>query len=260
MKRFVGLIAFVLIFPGCIRDSAESVGPKVWYDVYGNVCSSSPSAGCNYYSDGKKITYIRDPYYWSEWKESNPYYDPMGCEDHSSAFCDPWNSEIDVNPEKYYSNFQYFDLAGNAHFYSGLGWMSPSGIFYDHSGNALNTPDSDLAMDRDIIAAVAAQEEQIMYALAEDVGIRVARVVNDWSRLGMKRARTDADVGDFMTRLYGVEFKKVAVSFDKAKNGDRAEFASVLEDMAHAWGTSPETAHVILVKSYGSILREYGLE
>ena len=267
MKNFAGILVLAIALSGC--HSSEDVAPKIWYDVYGNVCGSSPKPGCNYYSDGKKISYMQDPYFSSAWTVVNTHWS-LNCEYSTDPLCNQYQMYYSVNPQTYYSNFRYFDGYGNAHSYTGMGWLSQSGIFYDQAGNALNAPDSESEMDRDVIAVVAVEEQRTLqeagrdfaqrYALAEDVGVRIARVVNDWSRIGMKRARTEADIRDFTTRLYGVDFNKVAVSLERAKKGDRAEFAEVLQDMAHAWGTTPETAHVILVNSYGSLLREYNLE
>ena len=222
---------------GC--NSGGHVDPYVpiWYDVYGNYCvSGSPEPGCNFYRNGDKIIDVEDPYF---------------------------NSSYNLQ----YGWWQYYDSYGYSQDYIGWGWLSPDNVLYDDYGRALNEDGS--TEDRDVIAGVAQQEKANVegagkqfaarYALAEATGIKVARTLNDWAKLGKSRARTEQDIADFSKRL-GVDMNKVTVALDKAQGGDKTELNNTMADLANFWGTSPETSKEILKNAYKDYLKDYDLQ
>ena len=72
-----------------------------WYDVYGTQCVSYgyPLSGCNFYSNGAKISSSGDPYY--------------------------------ASLTLYYDYWTYTDSYGYRRNYTGYAWLSTTGILYD---------------------------------------------------------------------------------------------------------------------------------
>ncbi len=119
------LIGFsLLVLPACdtviVQTGAGYPGEgyvdpyrHAWYDVYGNQCSTNgfPTAGCNFYSDGSKITRSSDPY--------------------------------SSNLTLHFDYWTYTDSYGYRRDFQGYAWLSSTGILYDQYGNALNEADSD---------------------------------------------------------------------------------------------------------------------
>lgn len=236
------LTALAIGLTGCHSsdDSYTYSDPyyRAWYDVYGNHCNTGyPMAGCNFYFNGDQIIDTEDPYF------SNSSY------------------------HLEYGWWEYYDTYGYPRDYLGWAWLSDSGILYDDYGRALN--EEDAAGDRDILALVAEQEKQNVesagkeyaarYGLAEDVGIRVAKTLNDWALIGKGRARTEQDIKDFSKRL-GVDLNSAVVALEKAEAGDTTELKNTVTDMAKSWGTSPETMKEILKNTYKNELPEFSLD
>jgi len=76
--RFTGLAGLIFTLSGCYgtvytTTYYDSYYQNSWYDVYGRRCSNGyPTAGCNFYYNGSKISAYQDPYY----SGYNPmYYD-----------------------------------------------------------------------------------------------------------------------------------------------------------------------------------------
>lgn len=209
---------------------------KAWYDVYGTRCINNgyPMAGCNFYANGSKITSNSDPY-------------------HSSMTL-------------YYDYWSFTDSYGYYRTYTGYAWLSSTGILYDDYGNALNEQDSDAAQSADVIALAAKKEKEATnmvgktfaqkYALAENTGVSIAKTLQDWAVLGRDRARTEDDVADISTRLYGVKLSKAKAALIEASKGNNGALDDVNVDVAAHWGTSPETSKEILTKWYKDELNQ----
>jgi hypothetical protein len=144
-------------------------------------------------------------------------------------------------------------------------WTSPTGIWYDPSGYALNSDPVVNEAPTDVISAASAQETQMVhiaaknlsgqYALSESSSIQITRSLNDWATLGRDRARTEADVADFAERLYGVSATKVSQALDLATQTHSLKPLEDLNvDVAAYWNTSPEVSKIILKKWYGGQL------
>lgn len=203
-------------------------GYNAWYDVYGYKCGTgAPSPGCNFYSNGLKIIDLEDPYFKS-------FY------------------ALD------YDTWYYIDSYGRSSSYVGWAWQSPNGIIYDDWGDALN---DETGKGRDFAADVANQEQNIIksagehfaakYELDAATGLKIAKVLNDWATIGKDRARTEADIADFTTRLYGVDFNKVKGALAEAMAGDKDAMNAVVDEAAANWMTSPETVKEVLKSWYG---------
>ena len=238
----------LLLAAGLVGLSAcsSSSGPSdpyyhAWYNVYGSYCGTGhPTAGCNFYSDGTKITASGDPYY---------------------------NGGNTV----YYDLWTYSDSYGNASSYLGYAWLSSSGILYDQFGNALNEQNSDdTASVMDVVAQAAEKEKMVSkevgkalaqkYALAEDKGIAISKTLQDWAKLGKDRARTEADVSDFAKRIYGVDPVKAKTALLKAvATKDQSPVEEMNIDVAAYWGTSPEVSKQILKNWYKEEVAAYGV-
>jgi len=149
-------------------------------------------------------------------------------------------------------------------------WMSPSGIWYDPSGFAINSVQNEPETSTDVITQAAEQRDQVVklagqslserYALSEDSGLRIAKSLDDWANLGRERARTEADVADFSKRLYGISAQSVQVAIDRATETRSLQpFEDLNVDVAAYWGTTPEVSKKILKKWYAGQLSQYGM-
>jgi len=213
---------------------------RAWFDVYGTQCINNgyPMAGCNFYADGTKITSSGDPYNAS-----------------MTLYNDYWT---------------YTDSYGYSRSYTGYAWLSSTGILYDSYGNALNEQDSESDQSADVIGLAALNEKQAAqavgktfaqkYALAEETGVSIAKTLQDWAVLGRDRARTEDDVADISTRLYGVKLDKAKAALMEAAKGNKAALDDVNVDVAAHWGTSPETSKDILTKWYKDELSQMGYD
>ncbi|MBS1960425.1 MAG: hypothetical protein JST80_13190 [Bdellovibrionales bacterium] len=147
-------------------------------------------------------------------------------------------------------------------FYSGQSWndywTSPNGIWYGPGGYAINSQQDQASTD--VIGAVAAEEQQMVeqvgkdfaqkYALADDKGIQIATTLRDWAEIGKTRARTEADLNDFVKRLYGVDPARVSKAIESALKHDSSKLLELNTDVAAHWGTTPETSQKILREWY----------
>ncbi|OFZ18945.1 MAG: hypothetical protein A2X94_13430 [Bdellovibrionales bacterium GWB1_55_8] len=238
----MAVVALIVAAPmmGC-RSSSHHTSvisdpyQPMWYDVYGRYCGTgTPSAGCNYYSNGLKIIDIEDPYF-------NNYY----------------NLE--------YAYWEYYDEYGYLSYYLGWAWLSPNDILYNENGRALNETGNEEG--RDIVAEAGEQQESAImgagkqfasrYALADSVGVRIARTLNDWATLAKSRSRTEQDIADFSKRLYGVDYTQVTSALAKAAEGDKTEINVALGEMADYWGTTPETSREIVKGAYKDVLGDF---
>lgn len=227
---------------GYSNGSGGYVDPykRAWYDVYGTRClnNSYPMAGCNFYADGTKISAADDPYY--------------------------------SNMTLYFDYWTYTDSYGYSRSYNGYAWLSSTGILYDDYGNALNELDEEAEQSADVIGLAAKKEKETTklvgkkfaqkYALAEATGVSIAKTLQDWAVLGRDRARTEDDVADVSTRLYGVKLEKAKAALIEAAKGNNGALDDVNVDVAAHWGTSPETSKDILTKWYKeelSSLKDY---
>lgn len=203
-----------------------------WFDVYGNGCAtanSGPRPGCNYYAWGNDLIKIMDfedeyfdDYYWPEY--------------------DYWT---------YYLN-------GVLYAYEGWAWLSPNGILYDDYGNALNKKKG--SGGRDMVRDVAKAEAKVVekagkevaakYGLSVSKGVQIARTLNDWSKIGKNRAKTEKDFAEFSQKLYGVDYTRVKKAVLSAMAGDKAAMKATVADAAKNWGTNEETMKQVLKNWY----------
>jgi hypothetical protein len=194
-------------------------------------------AGCNFYSDGAKITSSGDPY----------------------------SSTLTL----YFDYWTYTDSYGYSRNYQGYAWLSQSGILYDASGNALNELDEDSSESSDVIALASNQEQASSlsagkklsqkYALAEAAGVSIAKPLQDWATLGRERSRTQGDVDDFSKRLYGIDVSRATHALIEASRGKTEPLDEVNIDVAAHWGTTPETSKSILKHWYQEELSALGV-
>ena len=240
--RLFGLALVASTLSACSGSVSVGSDPyrQAWYDVYGNYCGSGyPTSGCNFYANGSKITMSQDPYYSS-------------------------------GTTLYYDFWTYTDSYGYRRSYVGYAWLSSTGILYDDYGNALNEMD-DASQSADVIAQAAAKEKQVAtavgkalaqkYALAEDKGIMISKTLQDWATLGKGRARTDADVSDFASRLYGVDASKAKNAITQAlATQSQQPIEDLNVDVAAHWGTSPEVSKQILKGWYKDEVAAYGIK
>jgi hypothetical protein len=151
---------------------------------------------------------------------------------------------------------------------NGQYWMSPSGIWYDPSGYAINSDPSNNEASADVITQAANQADLIVkdagkalaqqYALSEESGVHIAKSLQDWAVLGKDRTRTASDIADFSTRLYGVSAVKVGAALTQASATRSLKPLEELNvDVAAHWGTSPEVSKTILKKWYQNELSNF---
>jgi hypothetical protein len=227
-------VAMALSLSAC-DNSGTSVAPS-YYDYAGNYCGSSPYAGCTYDYAGYKINIYSDPY----WSMANfqqgwgycSYYDEYGC--------------------AYYDNY----------------WWSPTGVYYDWNGWAVNSATSQGG--RDLLADVAESEEAALEktgkqlankypGLSEAQGVEIARNVHDWEVFTKKQGRTAADYAEFSKRVFKVDLKDAAAALAQAKTGDMSKFEELNADVARNWGTDAETSRRILKDWYRNELEGAGV-
>lgn len=226
IRLLVVAVVALAVFAGCRSGGGEGYYAMPWYDVYGKECGYTPSPGCNYNANGRKIFVREDPFYG-----------------HSPHF---WCG-IGYDP----------DTCSQA---LGWSWFSPSGILYDPWGYALNADSANAS--RDIIAEAGAEaQERVLSlgrdfakknALTEEVGIRIARVLHQMATLPgrLGRARTEADIADFTRRLYGVDYSRVISAARDYQAGDTRSLRELNAEVARNWGTSPEVTEQILRRWY----------
>ncbi len=198
-------------------------------------------AGCNFYQSGSKIQAHQDPFYYNQ-----------------ALYFDYWG---------------YTDSYGIPRTYLGFAWLSSTGILYDEYGNALNELEDGPA-PTDIIAEAAKTERKTIQhvgqalatkyssagnVLSADQGVKIAKTLNFWAKIGKDRARTDADIALMSERLYGIKA-------DRAKSALTAALAErslkPLEelnvDVASHWATTPEVSQRILKSWYKQELERNG--
>jgi hypothetical protein len=238
--KALGVLACVVGLSACRSTTTVYTDPyyRAWYDVFGNYCGSGyPTSGCNFYSNGNKITMSEDPYYRSGITLYNDYW-------------------------------TYTDSYGYRRSYYGFAWLSSSGILYDQFGNALNETEES-SITPDIIAQAAKKEQEVQasvgkalaqkYALNEDRGIEISKTLQDWAKLGRDRARTDSDVADFSKRLFGVSATRTESAIAVAMTTRDLKAVEELNvDVAAHWGTTPEVSKQILRNWYKDEARALG--
>lgn len=241
ITKILGLVVLFGSLSACTGGYGNDPYQRAWYDVYGNYCSSgNPYAGCNFYSNGYKISASQDPYYGY----GNTYY---------------------------YDYWTYTDSYGYFRSYVGYAWLSNTGILYDDYGNALNEQNENSQVTADVISQAAAQEKQVAvnvgktlaqkYALAEDKGILISKTLQAWAVLARDRARTESDVSEFATRLYGVDMSKAKVAMSQSMTSQSQQPLDELNvDVAAHWGTSPEVSKQILKGWYKEEVAAYGIK
>jgi hypothetical protein len=198
---------------------------QAWYDVYGSECGSNPRPGCNFYSNGDKISYEEDSYYGS----------------------------LDL----IYGRYVYTDSYGYSQTYYGWVRSSPDGILYDEYGYALNSNEShgrdvvtNAAAARKAVVRGAAQRLQAKYGLSANTSMNIATSLNDWAMIGKTRKRTDADVAAFTKRLYGLKVSELNAAMSAHAAGNDSLANQAISKAAKNWSTSPDTMKRILKDWY----------
>jgi hypothetical protein len=215
----------LLSFVACNGGGTYDYYYDGWYNVYGQECGSL-GPGCNYWSDGLKIVDYEDPYY------DGGYI---------------W--------DEYYS-----------YYYGTYVWESPSGIIYDEWGYALNR--NGVSINRDLIADVGQEQETMIksaaskfaakYSLSNEVGLKVAKTLNTWSKLGFTQGRTTDDLKNITKELYGVDFDEAESALKDAVVGQKDKLNKLVNTAAQNWGTNPETMREILNDFHGNQLKVLG--
>lgn len=242
---FLSVFLLSLVVSGCGDSTPSDPLLSGWFDVYGEACGSEPKPGCNYYkfTSGRvqKITYRNDPFF-SETCSTN--------EDGNTSCSD------DIT---FINRTIQYTLQGVTYTYSGYIWVSGTGIVYDIHGNALNQNRTERS--RDLVGDVAAQEESVVeaagtafaakYQLPLSKGIEVARALNEYAKIGTARARTEDDVREFTSRLYGVPYESFKTAILEARSGDTARAEALLAQSASEWGVSVESMKAVVQVWYG---------
>jgi hypothetical protein len=244
MIRLLGLVIVAGSLSACTTTVGVGGGSdpyyRAWYDVYGTYCNNGyPMSGCNFYSDGSKITASEDPYY--------------------------------SNMTLYFDYWTYTDSYGYRRNYNGYAWLSSTGILYDSYGNALNEMDQEEVSSVDVLSLAAKKEKAVQkavgkslaqkYALNEDKGIMISKTLQDWAGLGKNRARTSEDMADFSKRLYGLDAQKTLGAFKSAlATQSQKPIEELNVDVAAHWGTSPEVSKQILMSWYKDEVSNYGIK
>jgi hypothetical protein len=192
---------------------------QAWYNVYGQYCGASLAPGCDFYSDGTKITY-----------NQSPLYAPLE-----------------------YNTWYYTDVFGYSQTYTGWGRLTSDGLLYDDTGRALNANQSH---NRDTITNAAAARRATIrgaanalaakYGLEASTAMNVATALNDWALIGKSRKRTADDVAAFTKRLTGLNIGEVDAAMEAAAKGDASAVDQAVEKAARNWSTSPDTMKQIL--------------
>ncbi|PIU00723.1 MAG: hypothetical protein COT74_03410 [Bdellovibrionales bacterium CG10_big_fil_rev_8_21_14_0_10_45_34] len=228
MKKVKLLLAAIGLWglAGCGGSGSTAYFTHTWYTVYGSSCGNL-KPGCTYvdWFTSAKAQWWDDPSY--------------------SMFRSPeWAIVFDTDLGFYVDAFGYWGF---------------NGVFYDYySERAINEGAGEVS--RDVLAIEGNREEDMIevagkdyakrYQLADETGMRVARVMNDWNKIGKSRSRTDADVADFTQRLYGVDLNEVNSAFTE---GDQASQEELLSKAAQTWNTSAENMRKILSHTYQAV-------
>ena len=203
-----------------------------WYDVYGVYCYSGyPAPGCNFFANGIKAAYSNDP---------------------QTA---PLN----------FGTFAYVDSYGYNQYFTGWARLTGSGLLYDENGYALN--EDGQTEGRDLMGDVATTEKSKVaevgkgladkHALSEITGIKIAESLNDWATLGKKHGRTQRDIEDFSSRLFGVTAEQVKPALVAASHGDASGLEAINNDVATNWSTTPEVSKEILTGWFQSEVAQF---
>ena len=94
-------------------------------------------------------------------------------------------------------------------------------------------------------------------ALSTDAAAKVAKNVSDFSALA---DRSEADIADFATKLYGVNPSEIILAVGEAQVGNNAELDSVIEKASSNLGASSESMKAIVKELHGKALEANGIE
>jgi len=222
MKAFRLLLCIVALTTVAACDHLTGT-PLVYYSAQGEQCSTTtPYPGCNYFSNGAKANIYFDPYY--------------GLVDYTPGrgYCD----------NRYGSECDFYDYY----------WYSPSGIWYDSSGYAINHQAGDRG--RDVIGDVAVEEEASLqltakhfaqkFALASDRALEIVKSLRKWEHMTRGRGRTEADYADLASRVAGVNSADALAAIRSARAGELSAMEVLNDQMAQFWGTDAETTREVL--------------
>jgi hypothetical protein len=122
-------------------------------------------------------------------------------------------------------------------------------------------------VSRDMITDLALSEEQLLNAqaqhfshkfeLSEPQGMRLAKLVNEF---GTVRERSEADLADFASRLYGVSPRRILSAVSRAQLGEVSEMNEVVADAAGKFETTPGNMRKIIKTLHGNLLHQQGIQ
>jgi hypothetical protein len=218
----IGLAAIGLT--GCDGGGGVASVNQAWYNVYGSYCGDQLRPGCDFFSNGDKITYNRTP----------------------------------LIADLEYGTYYYQDVYGYDRQFTGWARMTNDGIIYDENGRALNSNEKH---GRDTITNAAAARKatirgaaaglQAKYGLDANVAMNAASALSDWALIGKSRKRTAADVAAFTQRLSGLNIAEVSAAMEASAKGDNGAVDAAVEKAARNWSTSPDTMKQILRDWFG---------
>jgi len=122
-------------------------------------------------------------------------------------------------------------------------------------------------LEKDLVSNVADQEAILLekltnvyaekFALSTDAAAKVAKNVSDFSAL---TDRSEADIADFATKLYGVNPSEVILAVGEAQIGNNVELDSVIDKASTNLGTTTESMKAIVKELHGKALEANGIE
>jgi|GEM_PF-2113325 len=84
------------------------------------------------------------------------------------------------------------------------------------------------------------------YGLSTERSVKVAKMVNNWSKLSKKRSLTEADANSFSKELLGVNIKDAERAYKAKAEGNDEAVQDLVEEAAKANQTSPEHVSALM--------------
>jgi hypothetical protein len=84
------------------------------------------------------------------------------------------------------------------------------------------------------------------YGLSVERSVKVAKLVNNWSKLSKKRSLTEADANSFSKEMLGVDIKDAERAYKAKAEGNDTQVQDLIEDAAKANQTSPEHINALM--------------
>jgi hypothetical protein len=123
--------------------------------------------------------------------------------------------------------------------------MSCSSLGTEYSSRDLL---SEIATDDDTRIDAAGVRYAHRFALSDEQGFQLARMIRDYSAI---RNRSESDMADFAKRLYGVDPAEIVSAVAAAQLGERENLNALITDAARHFGTTPEIMKTIARDLHG---------